>query len=522
MNHMALYAFDGTWKVRDHKQVIGHVQSPQYGVDRAAGRDTIETNVSRFREFYGEEASAYQKGVGTGDSWIDRALGGLTGLGGMRRVRKMYRELTLRYFEQGDTEIDLVGFSRGSALAIHFANVIADHGLRNPKNSRHLAWWRYPGLGWTFRHPKPSPSDVKAPPISFLGLFDTVASFGLPVKPFRNRTKKWRVREIPRNVRGTFHAMALDEVRTTFELVRPQLAEPPPEQAERETLHPHETPTLYEVWFRGAHSNIGGGYPDRGLSDTALAWMMEQAVYQWRKMERDVPPRIDEALRMLDPDRGPRPDWRGLKLETLEPDPDGLLGRPPRLHDQAWRALTPDLHVAGGTGQSTQSGPLVHHSVYRRRHNLVSDYGTSNLPLLRPVPRDARTVYDPPHFYTDSRKAFLQGLADEAFGRVPVRPAWLKHGDYYVLRSDRWIALGTELGRLGPEVERTSKQTFVDIALAWLLAGRPTQPDRVPLPPVLMDHHGKPIDDPAAVRDWIVAVLCSLENHMPVQIESFD
>ena len=26
--------------------------------------------------------------------------------------------------------------------------------------------------------------------------------------------------------------------------------------------------------FAGAHSNVGGGYPERGLSDAALEWML--------------------------------------------------------------------------------------------------------------------------------------------------------------------------------------------------------------------------------------------------------
>ena len=32
-----------------------------------------------------------------------------------------------------------------------------------------------------------------------------------------------------------------------------------------------------EVWFRGVHSDIGGGYAETGLSDLAMAWMIEQA-----------------------------------------------------------------------------------------------------------------------------------------------------------------------------------------------------------------------------------------------------
>lgn len=33
-----------------------------------------------------------------------------------------------------------------------------------------------------------------------------------------------------------------------------------------------------EEWFDGVHSNMGGGYPDTGLSDVALEWMAERTV----------------------------------------------------------------------------------------------------------------------------------------------------------------------------------------------------------------------------------------------------
>ena len=34
---------------------------------------------------------------------------------------------------------------------------------------------------------------------------------------------------------------------------------------------------MQQVWFEGAHSDVGGGYPDTGLSDTALLWMVTEA-----------------------------------------------------------------------------------------------------------------------------------------------------------------------------------------------------------------------------------------------------
>ena len=31
------------------------------------------------------------------------------------------------------------------------------------------------------------------------------------------------------------------------------------------------------MWFEGAHSDVGGGYRETGLSDTALLWMAREA-----------------------------------------------------------------------------------------------------------------------------------------------------------------------------------------------------------------------------------------------------
>jgi hypothetical protein len=84
--------------------------------------------------------------------------------------------------------IDIVGFSRGAATAVHFANVIAAPALALHDNPCQRA--------------------------------------------------------------AQFHAMALDEVRGTFALIRPTRVDRDPDC--------HD-----ELWFRGVHSNIGGGYADR-------------------------------------------------------------------------------------------------------------------------------------------------------------------------------------------------------------------------------------------------------------------
>jgi hypothetical protein len=62
---------------------------------------------------------------------------------------------------------------------------------------------------------------------------------------------------LPANVEYCFHAMAMDERRQTFVITRALKA--------------------YEVWFRGVHSDVGGGNGNVGLSSIARRWMLRKA-----------------------------------------------------------------------------------------------------------------------------------------------------------------------------------------------------------------------------------------------------
>jgi hypothetical protein len=513
---MAVYAFDGTWNFRDLKDAILTVQPSQYGANRAFRRDTIETNVHRFREFVGAKDCEYLQGVGTRFSWVGRIVGGAFGTGAKWRVRKMYRSLCGRY-HNGDTTIDILGFSRGAATAVHFANLIAARGIPRPDGPKHVAWHYDTLLGWSWRMPKSTPArECEAPEIRFLGLFDTVASIGLPIGPFRNRpTPRWRVTTIPANVLHGFHAMALDEVRATFALIRPTRADQDPERH-------------YELWFRGVHSNIGGGYADRGLSDIALGWMME--MYLWTLDQECVEVRIRQAfadaLEQLQPrvsipvppkaSQSPvssiestsagsageanAPNAAAAEdanLETLEPNPDGELGRPSDIRRQAWRAIPADA--------------LIHHSVFRRGKNLLLDHHRANRRLLRPIPGDARPVYDPPYFNQPTPRDEAEAVVVEAFYRLPVRAAsWLLVRGKNVIRSDDWLGEGRRRGDVARALRR---QLFVDTCTDWLLYGL-SSIDDLGLPAKVTDYRGEERDARDAAL-WLIDVLTALEPFVP-------
>lgn len=219
---MGLFAFDGTW----NSATLG---------DGAAQAD--ETNVARFCEAYRGDFW-YVPGPGTRFGRVGKVLGGLAGAGGKQRVRRAYDELC-KDWANGDHVIDVVGFSRGAALALDFVNRIRELGVRRPGSKQVLA---------------------EDPPVRFLGVWDVVGSFGIPIDvghaDFHDVNLGY-VLDLAPNVEQCYHAIALDERRQTFEVTR--------------------VPRGYEVWFRGVHSDVGGGNGNVGLSSIPLRWMLRKA-----------------------------------------------------------------------------------------------------------------------------------------------------------------------------------------------------------------------------------------------------
>lgn len=221
-DNMALYAFDGTWNSDE--------------VD-----DVLDTNVVRFKELYMGNNSEYLEGVGTRFGKVGSILGGLFGTGGRSRIDEMYDELCENW-ERGDKIIDIIGFSRGAALAVHFANKLGKEGVVVDKGSTEKAT------------------------IRFLGLWDIVGSFGLSfnnILDFQEINLGWNIDTIDSCVENCFHAMALDERREAFGVTR---------------LDPNNKfDNINEVWFRGVHSDVGGGNENVLRSNIALNWMINMA-----------------------------------------------------------------------------------------------------------------------------------------------------------------------------------------------------------------------------------------------------
>ena len=238
----AVYVFDGTKNDRD---VMSNPTNPAKlcaAFERAG------------------ETCHYLPGVGTGGrrAHEPKALGMGAGYGGQNRLDEMY-ELLEETYNSGDHEIVILGFSRGAALARDFANMINERGITD-HSSRRMVTVIAPGRGGR-RYPVYD-NRFESPEIRFLGVFDTVGSFGHggddsnPGYDF----------SIPQNVVDVRHAVAANEYRKYFPL---------------ESIHAGpgvaNTPSRFERYFRGAHSDIGGGYDnDIELSRVALQWMWQE------------------------------------------------------------------------------------------------------------------------------------------------------------------------------------------------------------------------------------------------------
>jgi uncharacterized protein (DUF2235 family) len=110
--------------------------------------------------------------------------------------------------------------------------------------------------------------------VHFIGVWDTVSSVGIPLFK-REITSSGSTRD-KAGLRHIRHALSMDEHRLSF-MPRLYWDEDYPED---DSFDPASSRSLRQRWFRGAHSDIGGGYDvnEAGLSDEAYRWMLKEAI----------------------------------------------------------------------------------------------------------------------------------------------------------------------------------------------------------------------------------------------------
>lgn len=238
-----------------------------------------------------EQIVWYDPGVGTlGGRFLTRAFSRIYEIGGLafgwglaENVKEAYRFLVAEYRE-GD-RICVFGFSRGAYTArvligfLHAIGIVApvqlnllDHVWRDYRRIAEAGDFAAMRMYDNTLRPE------RKVPIHFLGLFDTVAS----VITFRRLVPKLEYLPFTAGsklVRTVRHALALDERRRMFmpQLWRKGLQFQPNPYVKDDPKTPPQD--VREVWFRGTHCDIGGGWPEEksALAKVALAWMVGEA-----------------------------------------------------------------------------------------------------------------------------------------------------------------------------------------------------------------------------------------------------
>jgi uncharacterized protein (DUF2235 family) len=243
-----------------------------------------------------DQVACYDDGVGTSSFKPLAILGGAFGWGLKRNVLHLYKFLCRNY--EPDSKIFAFGFSRGAFTIRVLIGLVANEGLipystEDDLESKAIAAYREyrrnrfgAGIGTVLRLMRDawvaiknkvlgreryeSNSNTKVKSIRFIGLWDTVAAYGLPVDEWTMGINKyiWPL-ELPDRklwpaVERACHALALDDERTTFHPVLWDEGKVPEGK-------------ISQVWFAGMHANVGGGYPDDSLAETPLLWIMKEA-----------------------------------------------------------------------------------------------------------------------------------------------------------------------------------------------------------------------------------------------------
>lgn len=247
------------------------------------------TNVCKMRDALVQDPAQqlveYHAGVGTGN-WLDKIAGGGFGEGIDRNIKDLYLWLA-RTYQAGD-QIFMFGFSRGAYTVRSLAGFIRNCGLLR---SDHLDKIDDAYAFYRDRTDLTAPSSVASQAFRaqyaieantwFIGVWDTVGALGVPVPALKFLDgDKYQFHDVnlSTTVKYAYQALAIDEERVPFEPCVWQSQAQPGQQLDQ---------VLDQVWFAGVHSNVGGGYPQPGLSDLTFEWMCKRAAAAGLQFKQD-------------------------------------------------------------------------------------------------------------------------------------------------------------------------------------------------------------------------------------------
>jgi uncharacterized protein (DUF2235 family) len=260
-------------------------------LDGTANTEVSRTNVAMLHNLVTLQPnpnirSIYVQGVGTDGILFKPIAGMATGAGIGEDVREAYEYISKNYVQDRGDKIYIFGFSRGAYAARILAGLIYVAGIPQlndlPVNTQNDfiedIYAAYKGKKSIEDRREKIAGESRGIPfypatIEFMGLWDTVEALGLPNfdELIENVNGKY-VDQIC-NIKKAAHALSIDDNRaqifTPISLTSKEVIKHCKKDISIED-------TVDEVWFAGAHSDVGGGYSDSELNGVSLNWMLQQ------------------------------------------------------------------------------------------------------------------------------------------------------------------------------------------------------------------------------------------------------
>jgi uncharacterized protein (DUF2235 family) len=366
-----------------------------------------------------DQVAFYDDGVGTSTFKPWAILGGAFGFGLKRNVIDIYK-FACRNYKSDSDDIYGFGFSRGAFTIRVVIGLILNQGLvsadneaeldkkaiaayRKYRSERYHTRWPWHPEDWfrairnallPIKYDKRDNRQVKH--IRFVGVWDTVAAYGLPMDEMTRGVSRWIMPlELPNHtldrdrVLRACQALSLDEERTTF---HPELWDEkivPPSQFDPNKERHIADAQISQVWFAGVHSNVGGGYPDDALAYIPLVWMLNEAQRCGLKFKSDQgnPP--------ADPDAFKNAISMGDKDGRIY-DPRAGLGAYYRYGPRKLVQLC--KYSKKEDDEVTIERPKIHESVFRRIANYAHAYAPIGLPATYDVVKGSGAIVTPDQY----------------------------------------------------------------------------------------------------------------------------
>ncbi|MEM1227931.1 MAG: DUF2235 domain-containing protein [Planctomycetota bacterium] len=414
------------------------------------GGSTTPTNVWRIRQAIKKRNSAgelqvliFQDGVGTSRFLPLQILGKALSLGITPNLESLYSQL-IQAYRPGD-RIFFFGFSRGAFTIRVLANLCNQCGLANCRDEngklytpseitmlarravqaykqRHVIVECDQTVADKFRQryglredaiPVNDPSLTKLReklseetgrvPIEFIGVWDTVASVGLPFENMTQATMKfwrwitsrsralrwahfaqlnlsrptdqsWRHWEddLHDDIQQAFHALSVDDERQAFKPVLWIEQKEELDDMRRPTGKIVRKQNVQQVWFAGMHANVGGGYGKDNLAYVSLSWMMRHAHNAGLDFEESSLAEVADAM-----------DELGIMGDSRSG-----LGMYYRYQPRLIAELSEEVGLVDPSLESTSSSwpkesawkPKIHDSVFRRIEFSSESYSPIGIP----------------------------------------------------------------------------------------------------------------------------------------------